>query len=84
MHKVTLPPANLKDHRGSMLSATMTNKFKDREKLIVTLHAIKRRLPPNHRKHKVIANLTLHLRQGYNYRFVGTTVHCYWSHFTMY
>ena len=64
-----------------ILDKTLTERFKDPEHLISTLNAMKRRNP---KRREELSKLTLHIRQGYKYRFLNGVVHCYTASVKMY
>ena len=64
-----------------VLDQTLTERFKDREHLISTLNAMKRRNP---KLKEAISKVTLRIRQGYKYSFRKGVVHCYTSSVKMY
>ena len=64
-----------------VLDQSLTERFKDREHLISTLNAMKRRNP---KQREALSKLTLRIRQGYKYRFLNGVVHCYTASVKMY
>lgn len=64
-----------------VLDQSLTERFKDREHLISTLNAMKRRNP---KQREELSKLTLHIRQGYKYIFLNGVVHCYTASVKMY
>ena len=64
-----------------VLDQSLTERFKDREHLISTLNAMKRRNP---KIAAAVSEVTLRIRQGYKYSFIKGTVHCYTSKVKMY
>lgn len=66
------------------IDTDLTDKFKDREHLISTLNAMKRRKPVNKKTNEKISEITLRLRQGYPWKFRSGKLSCYHTTVKMY
>ena len=63
--------------QNTRIDTDLTDKFKDRERLISTLNAMKRRKPVSKKTNENISQITLRLRQGYPWKFRSGKLSCY-------
>lgn len=81
--KHNLPPS---EPTFTLTTNTLTEKFKDREHLLITLNAMRKQIPKKTKRYKaicgVIHELSMRGRNGYHFR--KGVLHCYTSSFKMF